>query len=609
MRTQFGPTAITLLSLLAVPGVVLAAEPDTSAIIPSCGGKFGLCGYVNKQTRQEVIPARFERAMPFSEGLAAVRVEGSFGYIDERGEIVIEPRFDLAGDFYQGLAEILVRNKTGVINRKGEIVVPPTFRRAIPFTKEIILAAEGTWTSGYYDGFEKLPGLKEGTFDIQDSGLYHIDGYWIGRPNLKHVVVFEREGRGLIWATEKDRYLGPFGLLASDGTWVIEPEFEYAAPLSEDRAVVRKRVDNAVVTGAVDPAGQLVIPLEPRALYGWRNGWGLAKESYQGGKEALVDKNGNMIGGRYFDKVEQWDEGDVAAVLIGDRWMGLNRTGTIVPYPRNGRLFASCPNGLRVVEIDGKMQVTDATGQQTARHLFERLVQRPTCDRPFAVQFQGKWSFVGLDGRPLFDPPLFGDVYSFDGGYAFVRQGAKWGIIDTSGNFVLAPKLDRLLERRAGLFRVSLDGREAWMTASGEERPEPAIKYTPSPKILNCGHGLKLIERDGRWGIADADGRDVITPSYRAIVCFHNGIAWAPVDARRQWCALGPDGRLHEKPACRVTHYPYIQTHAYPEKFDDDPFESSVLWSRAYLEFGAGQRDAPPRMIGSRGGYSSTIPY
>jgi len=62
--------------------------------------------------------------------------------------------------------------------------------------------------------------------------------------------------------------------------------------------------------------------------------------------------------------------------------------------------------------------------------------------------------------------------------------------------------------------------------------------------------------------------------------------------------ASAPDDVLHDKPACRTVHFPYLMSHHYPEKLHEDPFESSVLWTRAYLEFGAGKRDAPPCMIG-----------
>ena len=137
-----------------------------------------------------------------------------------------------------------------------------------------------------------------------------------------------------------------------------------------------------------------------------------------------------------------------------------------------------------MVEIDGKAQITDANGQPTVPYLLEPLVQRPNCERPFSVSLNGKWGFVGLDGRLLFDPPRFDNQYDFDAGYAVVKQGGKWGIIDTSGRFVLEPTLDQFHLRRAGLFHGEVSGRKVWVTATGEERPEPPITYTAPPDLL-----------------------------------------------------------------------------------------------------------------------------
>src|SRR4051812_35624446 len=38
------------------------AQVDLPDMIPRCDGKFGLCGYIDRATTQEVIASRFERA-------------------------------------------------------------------------------------------------------------------------------------------------------------------------------------------------------------------------------------------------------------------------------------------------------------------------------------------------------------------------------------------------------------------------------------------------------------------------------------------------------------------------------------------------------------------
>jgi hypothetical protein len=38
-------------------------------------------------------------------------------------------------------------------------------------------------------------------------------------------------------------------------------------------------------------------------------------------------------------------------------------------------------------------------------------------------------------------------------------------------------------------------------------------------------------------------------------------------------------------------------THHFPEQFSDDRHESSVLWSRAWLDYRAANRNEPPKWI------------
>jgi len=65
----------------------------------------GRFGYINTEGAL-VIPMQFEIAQPFSDGLAAVRVDSKWGYIDKTGKFVIKPQFKSAGPFSEGLAPV-----------------------------------------------------------------------------------------------------------------------------------------------------------------------------------------------------------------------------------------------------------------------------------------------------------------------------------------------------------------------------------------------------------------------------------------------------------------------------------------------------------------------
>ena len=74
-----------------------------------------------------VIQARFEDAEDFSEGLAAVLLEGGWGFIDKAGTVSIQPKYfsdDITDiKFSEGFAAVKIDNgHWGYINRTGEMI-------------------------------------------------------------------------------------------------------------------------------------------------------------------------------------------------------------------------------------------------------------------------------------------------------------------------------------------------------------------------------------------------------------------------------------------------------------------------------------------------------
>lgn len=73
----------------------------------------------------------------FSEGLAAVKLNGRWGYIDHTGQTVITPQFVYAGKFKEGLAPVAIKKARkrayGYIDAKGNMVIPPQFEMALEF--------------------------------------------------------------------------------------------------------------------------------------------------------------------------------------------------------------------------------------------------------------------------------------------------------------------------------------------------------------------------------------------------------------------------------------------------------------------------------------------
>lgn len=78
-------------------------------------------GFIDK-TGKEVIPIKYDDAESPSEGLAKVKLNDKYGFIDKTGKEVIPIKYDYAEGFSEGLAQVKLNNKWFYINQKGECV-------------------------------------------------------------------------------------------------------------------------------------------------------------------------------------------------------------------------------------------------------------------------------------------------------------------------------------------------------------------------------------------------------------------------------------------------------------------------------------------------------
>lgn len=167
-------TPIVSAFMLLLPTMVLAQsvglEPKKAN-----DGRWGYCA-----SGQWVIPARFERAASFAEGLACVRLNGKFGYINSAGEVLIPYRFDNAFSFSEGLAAVTVNGKWGFINHSGQAVIPYRFDGAKAFAGGFApVYYNGKWGFVDRDGLCKIPYQYENVNCFSDglaAALYN--GVW-----------------------------------------------------------------------------------------------------------------------------------------------------------------------------------------------------------------------------------------------------------------------------------------------------------------------------------------------------------------------------------------------------------------------------------------------
>jgi hypothetical protein len=89
-------------------------------------------GYIDRQGKL-AIPACYDVAESYSEGLASVRVGRRSFFIDKSGKVVIEPGYYLPGSFSEGLAPVSKYGLYGYINKRGARVIDFKFLDASQF--------------------------------------------------------------------------------------------------------------------------------------------------------------------------------------------------------------------------------------------------------------------------------------------------------------------------------------------------------------------------------------------------------------------------------------------------------------------------------------------
>ncbi len=111
----------------------------------------GLWGY-RDGTGREVIPAMYETAHAFSNGLAVVRIHGRWQVIDPSGTVVLDcADYSVVKPFSEGLAAVCTKGgQWGYITREGLTAVEPRYEMAGLFRDGLALACSGN-SYGYID--------------------------------------------------------------------------------------------------------------------------------------------------------------------------------------------------------------------------------------------------------------------------------------------------------------------------------------------------------------------------------------------------------------------------------------------------------------------------
>ena len=242
----------------------------------------------------DIIAPIYDWANFFSSGLASVRKNDRYGFIDTEGKLVIPFQYEWAGGFVGDLGGVGKDGKYGFINKKGETVVdfvfdipswdvPPYYPRHNLQAVRIgrmrgLLNERGEWVAE--PKYERLYCGEDPLIGLQKDGK-------VGFVNLSGDVVIDFQFMGIPVRTDWDYFVG--GL----------PYSYYCYRFSEGRAIVlmppeEGSLDRASGYGVINTEGKLLFTFEdyPYGLYS--EGY-LVVQNPRKMRAGLFDREGNWI--------------------------------------------------------------------------------------------------------------------------------------------------------------------------------------------------------------------------------------------------------------------------------------------------------------------------
>ncbi|MDR1653845.1 MAG: WG repeat-containing protein [Prevotellaceae bacterium] len=192
---------IAVIALIGLSSFWATAQNET-ALTPK--EKQGRWGYVS-QNGTEVIPFKYEKALKFCEGRAAVQLKGKWGFIDENGNIVTA-MYDDAGSFSEGLAAVFKKGKAGFIDSVGKVVIPLKYETEITKNEGGVSSTLEFYAQNFIFDRNVVAVALNGKF-----GLIDKKGNEITTFKYDEIGNFSDDGKALALTNGEVRYVDPAG--------------------------------------------------------------------------------------------------------------------------------------------------------------------------------------------------------------------------------------------------------------------------------------------------------------------------------------------------------------------------------------------------------------
>ncbi len=347
---------------------------------------------------------RFTYATPFQEdGTAIVKEREFFGVISKEGKWIVPPQYIHILPFSDGLARVRVAGskRYGFINKQGAMVIPAvySFARAFAGERAAVLIGE-KW------------------------GYINTTGKYVTKVQYKQAFSFQGKVAKVVLEDEKYA-LGYTGYINRNGQFIIPAKYEYGSEPVQGMMVVG--MDQRF--GIINENGKIVVPLNYTAIGSLKGKIVPAMNAER--KWGFLDLSTGQVKIKpQFDQARPFQDG-LAAVLINHKWGYINTEGKLLIKPLYDQAY-SFVEGTAIVWIRRKgFGALNKQGQMIVETSYQYLSQ--ASHGLFIIQDKSlKYGMMDKKGVWKIKPE-YRKLWHYQNGLALAVNASGWGFIQEDG--------------------------------------------------------------------------------------------------------------------------------------------------------------------------------